>query len=83
LSGETGLPALLYLRRKVFHRLLRDSAAFATRQRSSCVIQSREKFHSLPLTFLPQRKGFLNRILNTIKPASLDGLANESFLIRS
>jgi hypothetical protein len=81
LSGETNLAALFHFLSKVTHGLLRDDASFAARKRGFGIIEGCQEFRSIALAFFPKQQCFLYRILGTVKPAGLDGSANECFLV--
>ena len=80
-GGETLFAAPFHFPSQLPHRLLGDEASLATGKRGFGVIQSCQKLGSLALRFFPQRQSFLYCILSTVKPARLDGLTNERFLI--
>lgn len=82
LSGKAGSSALLHFTGKIPHGLLcGDAASFTARQGIFRHVHRGENFRTRALTFFPQRQRFLYRILDTVKPASLDGPADKRFLI--
>jgi hypothetical protein len=80
---EPQTSALLHFVRKVAHRLLRDAAGFAARQRIFGRINGCQDFRPFALAFFPQRKRFPYRILGPLKPAGLNGLTDKRFLAGS
>jgi hypothetical protein len=81
LRGETNLAGLFHFLRKVTHGLLRDVASFTACERDSGIIEACQEFRSLGFALFPQHQCLLYRILGTVKPAGLDGLANECLLV--
>ena len=81
LSGETNLAALFHFLSKIEHGFLCDVASFAARKRGFGIIEGCQEFRSLALALFPQQQCLLYRILSTVKPAGLDGLANECLLV--
>jgi hypothetical protein len=81
LSGETNLAALFHFLSKIEHGFLCDVAPFAARKRGFGIIEGCQEFRSLALALFPQQQCLLYRILGTVKPAGLDGLANECLLV--
>jgi hypothetical protein len=74
--------ALSHFDGKFPHGFLRDRAAFAARQGSAGFIKGGAKLYSPALSFLPQGKGFLDRIFLAVQPPCLHGVAGECSLIR-
>src|SRR5438034_10528443 len=76
------MTVLLYLFRKVAHRLFRDGAPVSLSKGMFCFINSGENLGPRALALLPKGECLLHRIFLAIEPSTCNRLANECFLVR-
>ena len=66
---------------KLAHGFARDFGALAMCKRGFRVVERFPEFGTRALPLLPEREGFLHSVFGVLKPARLDGLADERFLV--